>query len=958
MDLACLELGSRSRYCRSVHPGLQLCLSVPHDITHSPAAKKSRLQATTGPGHLASPKHWISAQTFPNFTASPLRVAFAAVPRLPKRRLFCLSFNLFKSIGSAGVAALVRLSNNSFPVRLSQGFCLLRKKGIRSCWEQHKLKQADCWFLNALGLSPSPPKIEVLHRLGHMHPTAAFDCPGEGHCKGLRSEYFGVPSAQPPTPKQTPTSVVFPSPVFETPRNNVSSFEGFATGTPRFAEEYSVFDNTPNSNLQGADTPLADISVSNPYQTPLVQKRSFFSGDIASQIATHVNHLSPNPNLPLPPVDPSRRLQSSHSLLETVSSDQDGISPLGFQDPPTKKPRQTLEEIQAQQTLTPPPTAHKGARKLAPKLQMNTLQNEDSYPPGFVLGTPQQSALPNFVTTPTDMFMYPLSAPATAPVYTDTRPFWDNDASMNGMDYSFGVGNSAMFPAQGHRPMSSYDWGRANEMFQDTGIIPQQPLQAHESNVPARRERLLAPKPPSAPPLLEAGSQDTAMLGNSFIGSWDGSFGLVNSGEGVDPGLLFSRPQSSNMAPTNANPTTQNPVPIQPMPQTTPVPIAPKPPQQTSVRRANSIKEIKPSKRAERAAASSPIKPSVRPALSRSASENKGRRAALPALAPAARPVPKQSIGSRPSSQGSRGSGRISPLKSHHRLSSLSSIPESVTPKMTRASIKFTIDSHGRARAETTMVPVSDDEDATPKAIRTTKEVRPLSSGWDTSGEDESSEDDDPIIIPSRNQSFALPDPNKPTSTHPFQSSRRSVSEQGPNSSLGIYLNEPNISVADIDSDAETEVYEPQGSRGDAASELRKVVQDRQKRISLNTNQLYAPGPRSSASTVSPTSFTEASILTPSSHANAVRCVCRRIESPHNSDGFMIQCEACEYWLHGKCTNTGSDNVPSVYICAFCGETPTAYGIPKHQAGRSNGEKPSRKSASSPLAHKSFKSFR
>ncbi|KAF3010270.1 hypothetical protein E8E14_002325 [Neopestalotiopsis sp. 37M] len=779
----------------------------------------------------------------------------------------------------------------------------------------------------------------------------------------LVSECFGVPNAQPPTPKQTPTSGVFPSPVFETPRNNVGSFEGFTSGTPRFAEEYSVFDNTPNSNLRGADTPLADISVSNPYRTPLLQKRSFFSGDIASQIATHVNHLSPNPNLPLPPVDPSRQLQSSHSFIEAASGDQDGSSPLGFQELSSKKPRQTLEEIQAQQqTLTPPPTAHKGARKLAPKLQMNTLQNEDSYPPGFVLGTPQQSALPNLITTPTDMFMYPLSAPATAPVYTDTRPFWDNDASMNGMDYSFGMNNSAIFPTQGHRPMSSYDWGRANEMFQDSGIIaqqPLQPLQPQESNLQTRRERLLAPKPPSAPPLLEASSQDTTMLGNSFIGSWDGSFAMVNSGEGVDPGLLFSRPQSSNMESTTVNTTTQAPLPIQPMPQTTPVPIAPRPPQQAVVRRANSIKEIKPSKRAERAAASSPIKPSARPALSRSVSENKGRRGGLPTLAPAARPVSKQSIGSRPSSQGSRGSGRISPLKSHHRLSSLSSIPEAVTPKMTRASIKFTIDSHGRARAETTMVPVSDDEDPTPKTIRTTNEVRPPSGNWGSSGDDDSSEDDDPIIIPSRNQSFALPDPNKPTSTHPFPSSR-SISEQVPNTSLGIYLSEPSTKVVDVDSDAETEVYEPQGSRGDAASELRKVVQDRQKRISLNTNQLYASGSRSSASTVSPTSFTEASTLTPSGRADTIRCVCRRIESPHTGDGFMIQCEACEYWLHGKCTNTRGDDIPSVYICAFCGETPTAYGIPKKQphAGRNNGEKPSRKPGSSPLAHKSFKSFR
>ncbi|KAI4595473.1 hypothetical protein KJ359_006819 [Pestalotiopsis sp. 9143b] len=714
--------------------------------------------------------------------------------------------------------------------------------------------------------------------------------------------FFGVPNAQPPTPKQTPTSVVFPSPVFDTPRNNVGSFEGFTTGTPRFAEEYSVFNNTPNNNLQRPETPLADISISNPHQAWAARKQSF-SGDISAQIATHVHRLSPNPNLPPQPVDPSRRLRTSHNF-ETPSSGKHDNALFNFEDPPTKKARQTQEEIQAQSSLTPPPTAHKGSRKLAPKVQMNTLQNDESFPPGFVLGTPQQNALPNYVTTPTDMFMYPLAAPATAPVYTDARPFWDADMSMNGMEYSFGVSSSAMFPAQGHRPMNSYDWGRANEMFQDTGIIPQQPLQGQESNMPARRERLLAPKPPSAPPLLEASSQDTHMFGTSFVMPLDNPFGNVNPADSVDPGLIFSRPPSSSIEPPPFNPTKQAPVPIQPMPQATPVPIAPKPSQQTAVRRANSNKEIKAPKRAERAAASSPIKPSTRPVLSRSVSENKGRRAALPALAPAVRPVPaKQPSNSRPTSQGSRGSGRISPLKSHHRLSSLSSIPESVTPKMSRASVQFVIDSHGRARAETTLVALSDDDDTTPRAIRSTKEVRPVSRGWDSSGEDESSEDDDdPIVIPSRNQSFALPDPNKPpskqsfalpdpnkpTSTHPFQSSRQNLSEQIGSANLGIYLNEPSITVAD-DSDAETEVVEIQGGRGDATSELRKVVQDRQKRISLNTSQLYVSRPRSSASTISPTSFTEASIPTPTSHGNSIRCVCRQIESPRHSDGFMIQ---------------------------------------------------------------------
>ncbi|KAK9421247.1 hypothetical protein SUNI508_05785 [Seiridium unicorne] len=781
---------------------------------------------------------------------------------------------------------------------------------------------------------------------------------------------FGDPNAQPPTPRQTPTSAVFPSPLFETPRNNQGSFEGLG-GTPRFAEEYSVFNTTPG-NLQGQ---FPDASASTPYQLSVGQKRPLFGGDIAAQIATHVNHFSPNTNLPLPPVDPSRQLLSSPGPLATGFDQKDRTPSFGSQDRSIKKARQTLGETKAQQTLTPPPTAHKGARKLAPKLQMNTMQNEESYPPGFVLGTPQQGGMPNFVTTPTDMFGYPLSAPATAPVFTDTRPFWDNDTSMNGMDYDFNVASAAMFQSQGHRPMTSLDWGRTNEMFQETNMISQQQLPTQENGLPSRRERPLAPKPtPSAPPFLETGAQDTSMFGTSFVAPMDNTFGLMNQAGVVDPGLLFSRPQSSALEPAAIDPMAQPPASVQPMSQPAPVPIAPKPTQKSEIRRTLSNKEITVSRKLDRIAASSPIKSSARPGLSRSFSENKGRknahRASLPALAPAARPLPQQSSGSRPSS--SRANGRTSPLKNHHRLSSLSSIPETVTPK-TKTAVKFTIDSHGRARAETTMVALSDDDDPTPTAIRSRKEARPVSRGWNSSGgEDESSEDDDPIIIPSRNasfalpdpnkppsknRSFALPDPNKPTSAHPFHTSRRSISEQS-TSSLGIYYNEPSLIVGDADSEAETEVQEAPGSRGDAASELRKVVQDRQKRASSNTNHLYVPGSRSTASTLSPASLTEASLPTPSSHGSSIRCVCRRVEGPRNSDGFMIQCESCEHWLHGKCANIKRDDIPSVYICAFCGDTPNAHGLRGRQSGRTNAGGPSRKSAASPLAHKSFKSFR
>ena len=74
---------------------------------------------------------------------------------------------------------------------------------------------------------------------------------------------FGNPNAQPPTPTQTPTSGQFPSPVFQTPRNNHSSFEDRSGWTPTFAEEYSVFNSTPG-RLINSQHSFAEASTPRP----------------------------------------------------------------------------------------------------------------------------------------------------------------------------------------------------------------------------------------------------------------------------------------------------------------------------------------------------------------------------------------------------------------------------------------------------------------------------------------------------------------------------------------------------------------------------------------------------------------------------------------------------------------------------------------------------------------------
>jgi len=98
--------------------------------------------------------------------------------------------------------------------------------------------------------------------------------------------------------------------VFETPRTDHGNFDETGGWTPRFAEDYSVFNNTPG-NLRGTQGPFADfVPPFSPFASSAGRKRPLSAEGLAAEIATHATHFSPNPNVPLPPVDPARRLPS------------------------------------------------------------------------------------------------------------------------------------------------------------------------------------------------------------------------------------------------------------------------------------------------------------------------------------------------------------------------------------------------------------------------------------------------------------------------------------------------------------------------------------------------------------------------------------------------------------------------------------------------------------------------
>ncbi|KAI1265111.1 hypothetical protein F5Y18DRAFT_58329 [Xylariaceae sp. FL1019] len=751
---------------------------------------------------------------------------------------------------------------------------------------------------------------------------------------------FGDPTTLPPTPKETPTSADFPPSVFETPKAGEIRLDNNSNGwTPQFAEEYSVFNSTPG-NLRG--TSGAFPGSASLYPLSPHHKRLLSIETIDTEIPSHANHFSTTSSLPLPLIDPSHQPHSTLPVGGPLLSPQEIQFQTSLQQSSPKKPRRVILLDDQPQTATPPSSARKGERRLAPKPRPDSMQH-DGFEPDYMSGNPHQQhhLQSGFENAPMDMFGMPLSAP---PTLDDNQNFWDHG---NGMDVDFSMSVSASFQASNHGPMNSLDWGKTNEMFQETGVVN---AMSQANNSPLKKERLLAPKLTSLPN-VDMSMADESVFAHSFSLPGDDPFGM----NGVNPGLLFSQHAPAGME-LSLDSVAQS-VMLDPTPSQQPLASPTEEPRRGQTRRLASARDMIKDKKNERPTLSSPVKPSSRPGLLRSASESRGRKPAprgnnLPSLAPAVRPGPSARNG-RSASQGSRINGRTSPLKLHNRLTSLGSIPENSGPR-TRTSVRFTIDSRGRARAETTVIVDGD------------LQTRPRRRGGEergdivSSGDESSSSDDEPIIVPSRNSSFSLPEPSRPAYFRPPHGSQRSFSDQS-TSSLGIYYAEPSAFQNEGDSDAETVMnVAVNGSRsGDAMSELRKVREDRQKRLpSLNTNHRITSGaPYSSSSTVSPSKFTEASRPHPSTdRGNQIRCICNTTLSQINGSGYMVQCESCEMWLHGKCVNITRQTLPRVYICAYCANTPNAHGARGRETRRVAGSH-SRPSASSPLAHK-VRSFR
>lgn len=254
-------------------------------------------------------------------------------------------------------------------------------------------------------------------------------------------------AGEPPTPTKTPTSPNFFLNSFQTPKQGTRFYGPQSPWSPAFDSATSPDLKTP--------TQLSFTTPTKSPTKPSEHKRPSTGQDLETEIASHVHHLSPNPSLPLPPVEPSRQLSSSPGLSlpsETkrrrLNTNESSITPLKTCFDKSPKPATNF----AGSMQTPPPTSTSASRRKAQQAQLAQLVKEAtdngrrmSFPTSGkgegghgstsqVEESPQQ--FPALQFSP-EGFGFPTSGPATAPVYPQHKLFWDPEQGSDTMNMDF-----------------------------------------------------------------------------------------------------------------------------------------------------------------------------------------------------------------------------------------------------------------------------------------------------------------------------------------------------------------------------------------------------------------------------------------------------------------------------------------------------------------------------------------
>ena len=713
--------------------------------------------------------------------------------------------------------------------------------------------------------------------------------------------------------------------------------------------------------------------------------------DIDDQLASHVHHVSPNPHIVLPPVESSKLLSSSSGQDSIVTTDFSSVDSIG------KERRGESSAIPAS-IQTPPPSGsskRQGASSRASRLAASAMADPRRHSNSKLsnMGPPETPSrlnqaspqlFPALQFSP-DLFQTQFSGPASAPAYPQQRLFWDtSSADTNGNTISthyqdgFGVAHNDFMVPFVPSPAMSHG-------FENTNMVPD-----------------VAYDLPSSQSSQATVSASPYFGGATFPASFTAS-PRPQPLSAEDPSLFLSSPARRFGPPPQSFHSTNMATRVERQPYHHQIEESKR---EEEVERA---KKSRPHRFSGPLQSSNslrrPASPNAesRPGLKRSLTDSGAGETNFhirqQSQVSFAEPV---SVADGVARRLSRG-GRSSPLKRLSRSSWQSSTDRPTSRQ--RTSLTFTIDKDGRAKTVVTTVPetvdshMNLDEDSSDSGADSV-DVADFSIARSQNNSFAYPEDETPhqSYLKSRsdvrNHSKQSSYSSTMTSSNSTYHSSRTSSNFGsvrPRSNRVdnafvragqsqashcrhslAQANPSEKSFLDDDSDDE---------KGDAQHALRAVLKDRPRSTSMQaglTNRRSGPPPQFHSSppmqenrygvfNESPTTITDPDLATPStdreSYAsnNSTRCICN---SPSPNGQYMIQwcvwhksclcapkltldSESCSKWLHTNCVGVDARQIPAVYICVYCAQTPMRHGRIRE---------PSRAAAlapASPLAHKS-----
>lgn len=368
---------------------------------------------------------------------------------------------------------------------------------------------------------------------------------------------FSERGGEPPTPTKTPTSANFLQASFETPKQESSFYDPRVTwdtanpcaASPDFLKtpKYLTF-ATPKGSPLGAG---------------FSRKRRWSGHNIEDEIASHVHHLSPNPTLTLPPVEPSRQLSSSpNPSLSSSSTKRSGQR--------ASKPASTPLKLSVDEELetsmrsagsmqTPPPTSTSASRRKTQQAQAAKFAHQSS------VGTRRMSTptVPRKKNTDAlisqieesplqlgdlqfspDAFGFPLSGPSTAPVYPQHKLFWDPEQSTDGMSIDFPTDDPFTFSLGSQKELDTFV--STAEQPSASQLPPSSSFNDFNNRVGSMTDAALNGD-------LDPTSQTDFLPACGLM--IQGSTSTKLPGKGVNPSLLFSSPgrQPTQLPSTQAH---------------------------------------------------------------------------------------------------------------------------------------------------------------------------------------------------------------------------------------------------------------------------------------------------------------------------------------------------------------------------------------------------------------------